>query len=206
MTRLRLLIYICITVLFIGLLSYVNFLRSKVDNLESYKSMYEVEHRENKIFRAKDSLWHNNSEVATITKQTAKYVKDLEDLHKRFDGVNKRLNNLEIYSTLSTETTIHKTVKVKDTIIYNTDSVALYGKTGKYEDEWEKATGTLIGDSLILDIKHIDKLETVMYWDRTWFLGKKKWYNEIVSKNPNTIIKSQKIIKTERKRGLFKIM
>ena len=203
MTRLRLIIYGIILLLFIGMGVYIKILHGKVADLDSYKSLYETANKENKVFRHKDSTWRNRTEVATVTKSELQHVKELQELHREFDGIKKSLRNLENFTQTSQITTIHKTVKLKDTTIVSVDSVRIHATTFKYVDKWESISGVIVSDSIQWNISHKDSLKVVQYWDRKWFLGKKKYFTEIKSENPNTIVDYQRSIRAERKRGLF---
>lgn len=203
MTRLRLIIYGIVAIIFIIMATKLYFMGNKIDDLSSYKSLYETAYRENKVFQHKDSTWHNRTEVATVIKSELQHVKELQELHREFDGIKKSLQNLENFTQTSQITTIHKTVKLKDTTIVSVDSIRIHATTFKYVDKWESISGIIISDSIQWDIAHKDSLKIVQYWDRKWFLGKKKYLTEIRSENPNTIVDYQRSIRAERKRGLF---
>lgn len=203
MTRLRLIIYGIVLLVLIGMGLYIKSLHSKIADLDSYKSLYETANKENKIFKSKDSTWRNRTEVATVTKSELDHVKELQNLHKEFEGIKRSLKNLENYQEVSSSTTIYKTVKLKDTTIYTKNNVAVEGKVFEYKDKWESISGTIVSDSIQWNIAHKDSLKVVQYWDRSWFLGKKKYFTEIKSGNPNTIVDYQRSIKATRKKGLF---
>jgi len=201
--RLNLIIIGVMAIILAGLSIEVFTLRRQNANLKSYESLYNVSNQENKIFRFKDSTWHNVSQVAVVSKSELTNVKELQNLHNEFDGIKRSLKNLENYTKLSEVTTIHKTVRLKDTVIYLPDSSKQTVKTFTYKDKFETIKEIISSDTVIMDIQHRDSLEVVQYWDRKWFLGKKKYYTEIKSANPNTVVDYQRSIKTERKRGLF---
>ncbi len=190
MTRLRLIIYALVLLLIIGMGIYIHLLHTKIDNVNSYKSLYEVEHSQNLIFKAKDSTWHNRTEVAVVSKSELKYVQELQNLHKEFEGVKKNLKNLESYTQLSQVTTINKTIHIKDSVF-------------TYTTKFDTIRGRISNDSVSLISKHYDKLKVVQYWERKWFLGKKTWDVEIKSDNPNTIITYQKSIMSKKKKNLL---
>jgi len=201
--RLQLIIYAIILFLFIGMGIYIRFLVGENDKLNSYKSLYQTANHENKIFRAKDSTWRNRTEVAVVTKSELTNVKELQDLHKEFEGIKRSLKNLENFNQISEVTTINKTVKLKDTTIYTIDNQVIKASTFSYKNNWESISGVIVSDSIQWNITHKDSLTIVQYWDRSWFLGKKKYFTEVKSGNPNSIIDYQRSIKSERKRGIF---
>ena len=170
---------------------YIKILQGKVTNSQSYKSLYEANYKENQIYKAKDSTWHNKTQDIQVTSSQLDQVKELQNLHAEFSGIKKSLANLENYTKTSEVTTIHKTVYItKDS-------------TFSYESKYDTIKGTIKDGRVNLTDIHRDSLIVVQYWDRTWFLGKKKYITEIKSSNPNTIVDYQRSIKTERKRGLF---
>ena|ERR1700753_3024516 len=202
-SRFHLIVYSIFLIAFGILLFYIKILVNKTENLESFKSTYQTE-GQSKSWQAKDSSWHNKAQDAEVTKSELEYLKELQGLHSEFDGVKKSLKNLENYTGFSETTTIHKTIKLKDSTIYNIDSSSLtHTYKFDYKTKWDQISGSILGDSVDLKVTHNDSLEVVQYWDRKWLLGKKKYFTEIKSENPNTKINYQRSIKTQRKRGLF---
>lgn len=190
MSKIRIILDIIIGIVIGILFLYCFYLYKKAENLTSYKSLYEVENKQNKIYRDKDSTWRNKSQDVIVSKSQLDQVKELQNLHKEFDGVKKSLSNLENYTKLSEVTTINKTIYIIDSSFI-------------YSDKYDTIKGIIKNGKVNLTDIHRDSLIIVQYWDRAWFLGKKKYYTDIKSTNPNTKIDYQKNIKTERKKGLF---
>ncbi len=170
---------------------------------KDYKSLYETTYSENKVWRFKDSTWHNRSDVVEISKSDLRNIKELSNLPGQIEGLKNNLRNLEFYSKSSQFTTIHKTIKLKDSVIYDIDSIPIYVKDFEYQDKYDSITGLISKDNIKLDIYHKDVIENVLYFTRRWFLGRKKYSQEMISENPNTVIVYQKSIKAKRRR--FKI-
>lgn len=205
-TKLELIFSILIVLLFlIGGVS-IWYYKNKADNLESFQSIYQAGQQPNKVWQSKDSSWHNQVQNAEVSSSELKYVKELQGIHAEFDGVHKSLNNLENYQKIASVTTIHKTIHEKDTLIYRADSSVIKGKTFSYSDKYTSIKEMIGEDSSWIDIQSKDSLEIAQYWDRSWFLGKKKYQTEIESTNPNTEVVYQQDIKVKRKKGLFKIL
>lgn len=200
--RLNVIILAILLAVGIYMLSYILFLKSKVDSLESYRSMYELASKENEIFKDEAGKWRNRAENAEVTLDNLKDLKELKRLSSEFEGVKKSLKNLENYISVSSTTNIEQTIKLKDSIVYK-DSVAYNLPSFTYNDQWTIVSGVIDSGDVKLKVSNKDSLEVVQYWDRKWFLGKKKYFTEIKSHNPNTKIDYQKNIKVKRRRGLF---
>lgn len=204
LNRLNAIIIGVLLLLLVGLSVFCVKLSRKVDSLTSYKSLYEAFVTENKVWKGEDGLWKNNTKTIEVTKDNLGDVKELENLHKEFDGLKKSIKNLENYMSVTSSTTITKTIKVKDTIIYNDkDSSKTFVKHFAYKDKWQSDSVAIVGDSARFFHSNRDSLVIVGYWDRKWFLGKKRYFTEVKSYNPNTKIDYQRSIKIKRKKSLF---
>ena len=193
---------ITLIIVIIFLLLLFKHLTKLYNDRDDYKSMYESSLKENKVWKDETNHWRNRSENIEITKENLDQLKDLQNLSKEFEGVKKNLKNLENYIEVSSTTNIHKTVKIKDTTIY-INNIAHKEQYFDYKDKYDTITCIIDSGKATFDIKSSTSLEEVQYWDRKWFLGKKKYFTEIKSLNPNTKIIRQKDIKVKRKKGLF---
>ncbi len=180
-------------------------LNNELNKANSYKTLYESSNKEAIIWKDESGKWRSKAEAIEVTNSELKNVKELEYLSEEFEGIKKSLKNLENYNKIGSTTTIDKTIKLKDTIIYTIDNQIIKASTFQYNDKWDNISGIIVSDSIQWKVFHKDSLEVVQYWDRTWFLGKKKYFTEIKSANPNTKIDYQKSIKSKRKKGLFKL-
>ncbi len=204
LNRLNAIIIGVLLLLLVGLSIFCVRLSRKVDSLTSYKPLYEASVTENKVWKGKDSLWVNNTKTIEVTKDNLGDIKELQNLPKEFEGLKKSIKNLENYMSVNSSTTITKTIKVKDTIIYNAkDSSKTFVKHFAYKDKWQRDSVAIVGDSARFFHSNRDSLAVVGYWDRTWFLGKKSYFTEIKSYNPNTKIDYQRSIKVKRKKSLL---
>jgi hypothetical protein len=184
---------------------YITVLNKKIASLDSYKSLYETANKENKQWKDKSGLWHNKTETAVVTKDNLENIKELQDIASEINGLKKNLKNLESYINVNSSTTIESTIKIKDTTIYNIkDSSVTKLKHFTYKDKWQRDSVAIIGDSARFFHESNDSLAIVGFWERKWFLGKKTYFTEIKSYNPNTKINYQRSIKVnKRKKGLF---
>jgi hypothetical protein len=199
--RLNIIIIGVLLLVLVGLSIFCYTLSRKVDSLSSYKSLYEASVTENKVWKGEDGLWKNNTKTIEVTKDNLGDVKELENLHKEFSGLKKSIKNLENYMSVNSSTTITQTIKIKDTIIYNAkDSSRIFLKHFTYKDKWQSDSVAIIGDSARFFHNSRDSLAVVGYWDRKWFLGKKSYFTEIKSYNPNTKIDYQRSIKVKSKK------
>ena len=185
-------------------MGYVMYLHKQIESMSTYKSLYAASVAENKVWQDKVGLWRNRAETAEITKDNLDKIKDLATLASEFDGLKKNLKNLENYINVSTTTTIHKTIKLRDTTIYSTiDSIPVDGRYFAYKDKWESDSVGIKGDSATFIHSTKDSLEIVVYYKRSWVLGKKKYETEIKSLNPSTKVTYQKSLKVKRRRSLL---
>lgn len=181
----------------------VHSLYKDLESAKSFEGLYNIEHQQVQKFKDDAGHWRSRAQVAEVTKDNFDDIAELKNLSAEFKELKKSLKNLENYSQVNTTTNINKTVKLKDTTILTVNKVYVSGQTFNYKDQFETVSGTIVGDSINWTLQHKDSLEIVQYWDRKWFLGKKKYFNEIKSINPNTEISYQKNIRAKRKRGLF---
>lgn len=167
---------------------YITILHKRLSDKEQYESLYKVSESKIKIFQASDSTWHTVTN--TITATDPKVMAQLSGISGSFEGLKKSLRNLENYTAINAVTTIHKTVYIKD---------SAFASATKYDS----ISGFIHDDSVTIIDKHQIDLEIVEYWDKSWFLGKKKYKTEIKSLDPNTKVIYSQAIRKERKRGLF---
>jgi hypothetical protein len=167
---------------------YVAILHGKVKLTGQYKALYESTFMVPETWQAKDSTWHSKTETVVVS--DPKVVAEISALTGQVEGLKNNMKNFVSYNKVGTETTIKKTVVVKDSIFV-------------YTTKRDTIRGRLVGDSIQLEGVTHTVLDVVTYWDRKWFLGKKKEWTEVTSDNPDTKIIINRSIKKERKKGLF---
>jgi hypothetical protein len=154
-----------------------------------YKALYESVFTTPEVWQAKDSTWHSKSETVVVS--NPKIVQELSGLTEEIEGLKKNMKNFVSYNKIGTETTINKTLLIRDSVF-------------TYTTKYDTITGRIRGDSIDLQgVTHV-VLKEVQYWDRKWLLGKKKYFTEIIPEDTNTKVIVNRSIKAERKRGLFK--
>jgi hypothetical protein len=150
-----------------------------------------------------------NQEVAKVSQleinlKTLREIKDNEKLafFKEFDGLKKRLGNLEHATVINTRTVNNFKTNFYDTTVVNVnlDSALRVVKAFKWSDKYSSLNGYVTKDSLHVTKQQVDvPLKAVAYWDRKWFLGKKHWYFEAKSDNPNAKITKLDHISVQKK-------
>ena len=164
------------------------------DNVETYKNKLGQEVSKNQ------ALTLRNGTLKTLTdNQEFKFLKDME-------GLKRSLRNLESAQRITARAVGSINTGIRDTTIFITtaggqDTTILVAKSINYEDEYTTITGLLDLklDSVKLDYTVTVPLEGAVYWERKWFLGKKKWSSELISPNPNVTITELKNIRVRKK-------
>ena len=126
---------------------------------------------------------------------------------KQFEGLNKRMNNLEHAYKISLKAMDSINLKLSDTIRYYVstkgDTIKFTAKNWKYKDEWGDFKFEQISpDSGEFKYLVNVPLSGVTYWDRKWFLGKKRYKTEVHSDNPHIKLSELidiKVVKNNRK-------
>lgn len=167
---------------------YIKNLQAKAERGENFESAYTNLSKEAVTWRGKDSLYHSKAE--SVVTSDPQILTELQSLRSEITALKSSLKNLTSYNQVGTETTIHKTAVLKDSVF-------------TYTSKYDTIQGRLKGDSLTLDEKIEVPLKIAGYWTRHWFLGKKTNYVEIISLNPDSKISYNKSIVIQKKRGLF---
>lgn len=189
MNKIILIILAVLVILVLAMGVYIGIQHGKIQMTGQYKALYESVFTAPESWQAKDSSWH--SRIETVVISDPKVVAEIAGLTDQVEGLKKNMKNFVSYNKIGTETIIYKTVLIKDSVF-------------TYATQYDTIRGTIRGDSVQLNGKIHVVLTEVQYWDRSWFLGKKKYKTEIISHNPDTKVIINKSIKAERKRGLFK--
>lgn len=145
------------------------------------KSFKEVEYYHNKL----GSEIAKNETLQLETKTVKELVKEGQlPILKEFDGLKRNYRNLENLLQASLRVTSQLSLDVKNDSSFN------------YQDEYRHLIGRITHDSTGYIVHVTDTsvvpIDIVIYWKRKWFLGKKTYKAEAVSKN-----KSAKIVGLE---------
>lgn len=155
-------------------------------NSESFK---EVTHYKNKLGNevAKNEIVQLES--ATIKK----LIKEGQlPILKEFEGLKRNYKNLELLASANMRIASNLNLKV------NNDS------TFNYQDEYRYLIGQIHKDSttgIVVSISDTTTipLDIVIYWKQKWFLGKKRYNAEAISKNKSVKITGLETIKISKK-------
>ncbi|MBB3700553.1 hypothetical protein KMW28_20495 [Flammeovirga yaeyamensis] len=122
-------------------------------------------------------------------------IKTLKEIHqqdqfnwlRKYNALKTKFQNLESAYQVSFQANQKiENLIIKDTIIHiGVDTLETY-KTIQYQDEY-LALEVLLDSSRNATVEYkVDvPIEVVAYWERKWFLGKKKWKCEVVNGNEN---------------------
>lgn len=209
LNRLFLLTILILIFLLISGYCYIQVLHSKVDNLETFKGLYQAEKKQNVIYKDESNKWHNTSQVLEME------VKNLRQALREGDStiikllaensqIRKSLRNLNSYSQITTKNTTEFTAPLRDTIIKK-DTIHHYARTFYWYNKFYEVSGIITKDSISPIITTYDSLSIVGWWERMkkiWFIkyGKKENFIDVKSNNPDTKIVYNRNIFIKRKR------
>lgn len=122
---------------------------------------------------------------------------------KQFEGVNKRVSNVEQAQQTTAQVVREWKLPLRDTFLLNIDSTLLPGKTFNYRDSLNVISGTIIGNEINPKIEITVPLQGVVYWERKKVLGlrigKKKWFSDISSTNPYARVTRHELIRIKKR-------
>ncbi|MBD0403230.1 hypothetical protein [Flammeovirga sp. EKP202] len=132
-------------------------------------------------------------EALKLSKSTMKEMYDQKEFQwlSKFENLKKKYQNLESAYQISLNVNERvENLSITDTVIkIGVDTVKVYNAIthkDKFMDLkvlWDSTKTAQIEYSVLAPV------EIISYWERKWFLGKKKWKFEIVSSNENVKIK-----------------
>lgn len=147
-----------------------------------------VSEHETVFIQREDSLQHYKDAAGrehALRKQTEASLSTLRTYYSRtIDSITRTLNikkkQLQQFITASTQT--EGSVRIQIDTFY-TDTTALY--RFNYSDKWLYLDGVL-DDDLYVNYKFTDSIIITQFWKRRWLLGRKQYYVDGYSLNPNT--------------------
>ena len=162
--------------------------KGKAKVAKSLKNLEET--RSNvKTWKDKYNREHSRAESATIRgNKTSQYIQELRGLRGDFTELKKNLKNLQSSTSTSTRTITNFRTVVRDSFLIHENFDTIPISIFRYEDDWTLCKGQYDGDTVYVECNNIDSLHIVGYYKRSWFLGKKRYFTEVISKNPNTSI------------------
>lgn len=139
---------------------------------------------------------------------TSSDAKDLQNTEKlaflsEFEGLNKRLNNLDVATRTTARLVAEFKIPLGDTTIIMPDSSRLKARNFDNHNEWIELKGTIFPDSVVIKPVVTVPLVSVDYWQRRKILffriGKKDWFHETTSKNPYVHITKNEVTRIKKK-------
>lgn len=132
-------------------------------------------------------------EALKLSKNTMKEMYDQKEFRwlSKFENLKKKYQNLESAYQISLNINERiKNVSIIDSIIkIGVDTVKVYNAI-THKDQFMNLT--VLWDSTNkaqVEYSVLAPIEIISYWERRWFLGRKKWKFEVVSGNGNVKIK-----------------
>jgi hypothetical protein len=129
----------------------------------------------------------------------AKLRRDLVDITSRFNGLNKKLNNVEQLSQVTLTAVGNLQGSVTDTVVVR-DSVSVNAFQFAAQDKWFTVTGLVIPEQKKVEVtpSFTANVYAVSYWQRKRILGlrigKKEYKSEITSDNPYLKFSDYKVV------------
>jgi len=139
--------------------------------------------KEVEIYRNKVGVVVTKSEQLELSLANVERLRDTERLQflKQFDKLKKDLRNLEAAGTFDWLVE-EDSIPMSESFVPCPDSIKVF--TFKLKDAYNDIEAKVI-DTPRFDIRV--PINYIDYWERKWFLGKKKWYRETTS--PNKLIR-----------------
>jgi len=139
--------------------------------------------KEVEIYRNKVGVVVTKSEQLELSLANVERLRDTERLQflKQFDKLKKDLRNLEAAGTFDWLVE-EDSIPMVESFEPCPDSIRIF--TYRLKDQYNDIEAKVI-DTPRFDIRV--PINYIDYWERKWFLGKKKWYRETTS--PNKLIR-----------------
>ena len=201
------------------LLVFITFTCVKMSGIQhSYDqeiSLRQLKEREAVAWKDEEGKWRSKAESLELSNKTIRRLekqgdKQFKELKKDFQSLKGDLKNLKSYTKSATQSTTDiKTYLHDTTITYYTsekDTIVIESKAFSFDDSYTGFTGVITNDTMFGVFTVLDTLKQVVYWDRNWFLGHKRYFSEIKNANPNNKITYNEHISVARrpKRRLFR--
>jgi len=139
--------------------------------------------KEVEIYRNKVGVVVTKSEQLELSLANVERLRETDRLQflKQFDKLKKDLRNLEAAGTFDWLVE-EDSIPMVETFVPCPDSIRVF--TYRLKDQYNDIEAKVI-DTPRFDIRV--PINYIDYWERKWFLGKKKWYRETTS--PNKLIR-----------------
>lgn len=187
--------------------TYYNKYLEQKDEKQNIELLFSKNIEELQVYKNRQGQLVVKNEVPIIDNKSVKDLVNQGNLQflKEFEGLKKNYKNLENAFSVQSKVIDSLNVDLSKTLeIYidkKGDSVKFIALNWSYEDKWSKfELKQFTPDSANFKYTTIVPLDGVLYWKRTWFLGKKHYFSEITSENPHIKINKFLNIKIEGKR------
>jgi hypothetical protein len=185
------LVVLCILLGIFGAWSYKNYSREK-DQVKELTKFKGSTIKELQYYKNKSGLEVAKNEVLVLSNKNIRRLYDEGNLKslEEFNKLKRNYRNLENY--IKVNATSHSVNTVK--LVPLNDST----KQFSFQDNYSNFLGFVTKDTITLSDSLTMPLSIVVYWDRKWFLARKKYYVEVTSENKAvkiTGIESIKVIK-----------
>lgn len=138
-----------------------------------------------------------NGEIITRTEALIQTESELKryntELLAEVKNLRVRVKDLQSHISITTETTLEKTVVLRDTLLLP------YVKSFEYKDEYTTIKGALTKDSVKLSYHSTDSIQVFQHIEKHSFLfirwGVKNEWWDIKNSNPHTTIKGFEVTK-----------
>lgn len=190
----------------IALISWVFFIvsvqqcRRNDERANDIKNIIESQTKEIQAFKDEAKKWHSIAAVTALNhnesvKLAIKNDPELANIAKEFRSVKQSLKNIKYLGTTSLESKydiIHHTVR--DTVyIENNDTVSAKLSVGFDPNGYYQYRAIVSNNNIkTISISSYDTITTAVTMYRKWLFGRKRYKQEIISRNPNTKITYQK--------------
>lgn len=152
--------------------------------------------KEVEIYRNKVGVVVTKSEQLELSLANVERLRDTERLQflKQFDKLKKDLRNLEAAGTFDWLVE-EDSIPMVETFVPCPDSIRIF--TYRLKDQYNDIEAKVV-DTPRFDIRV--PINYVDYWERKWFLGKKKWYRETTSPNKLIRLEAQETFKVSKRK------
>lgn len=178
----------------------------KISNLKESRDIYKRNMdsalTECITWKTKDSLSVAKNNILTLrVKELEKYY---NDSYKEINSLKKKNESLESIVNNYSNTKVEIITQIKDSVIIR-DSIVYNSKTFNWKDNWVSVNGSIINDSVQLDINSRDSLTigiTTKYKRFLGFLWRTKKIEEqsiyAISKNPHNTIENIECVNVKK--------
>ena len=184
-----------IAVLVLLLLTFLFYLYHRHNNnilqkAKDYKTLYYKEQKATQIWKDEANKWRLQTDATEISQKTLKELarnndKYFSDIRNEFTNIKSNMRNMDTYIKTVFKDTLIITTVLTDTAWINSSGDTVKGKRGIYKDDWSNCVGLVYNDTLKVNCVNTDTITSVIYWNRKWFLGRKKYTLENKNANPN---------------------